>query len=192
VSGDFCVNPAVLEIKKGEAMKVNHSVLKKSFLTGLILALLLIVCIAPVAASAPKYEAHTFPQVAVQQEATSTSQTPFAELAFGGIGIVGFVTGTVAWVKKLGVKGTWLTVSSLVIGLIFGVAYKYYLTPLTTYQLWFGAVLYGLFLGFVACGIYDSYGNNVTDTTVNNTTIMPSADQAAAAKEVAKIINNAS
>ena len=149
-------------------MKVNHSVLKKSFLTGLILCLLMIAFVAPVAASAPKTNvAQTSPQVVIQKDA-ATDETPFAELAFGGLGIVFFVTGTVTWIKKLGVKGTWLTVSSLLTGLVFGVAYKYYLTPLTTYQLWFGAVLYGVFLGFVACGIYDSYGNKI-DSTVNNT-----------------------
>lgn len=73
--------------------------------------------------------------------------------------IIVIVTGLVSLIKGAGVKGVWLTVSSLLLGALWGIAYKYALAPLTTFSGWFWAIGFGVILGLIACGVYDAYGN---------------------------------
>ena len=147
-------------------MKSTKSNFRKFFVTVLVLTLLLITFVAPVAAKSPGQapNVQASGQVIRASDAAENAPLPFKDMAVGGVPIVLFVTGMVSWIKKLGVKDKWLTVSSLFIGLLFGIAYQYYLTPLITYQLWFVAVLYGLFLGYIACNVYDAYGNGSTSS----------------------------
>jgi len=77
-------------------------------------------------------------------------------LFWGGIPIVLLIQGLVSFLKtKLGVKGEWLTVSSLLIGTLFG-----FLSRLesagepTTWQGWLAMGGYGLVCGLVASGSY--------------------------------------
>jgi len=170
-------------------MKFNSNT-RKVFVTILVLTLLLITFVAPVAAKSPGQAPNVQTSAQVTQAETikaqviadvqSASEMPVKDLALGGIYILGIVTGLVAWFKKIGVKGNWLTVAAMAIGLILGIGYQYYLVPLTTYTLWFFAALYGLSLGMAASGIYDAYGNGSTsNTTIANTIsgVLSSEDQ---------------
>ncbi len=79
-----------------------------------------------------------------------------------GIPLLLIVVGLVEYIKKAGATGTKLLVWSMVIGLLLGVGFM--LTqerppvgdwwPIFTY--WFGNVAYGLGLGIVASGLYDT------------------------------------
>ena len=73
-----------------------------------------------------------------------------------GVPLVLVVIGLVEWVKQMGVAGRWLQVVSLVIGLALGLAYQYSVQPPVDFAGWFGAAIYGLGLGLVACGIFDA------------------------------------
>ena len=72
-----------------------------------------------------------------------------------GIPLVIVVLGLVEFTKKMGAASRLLTIISLLIGLGLGIAYQLSLAPLVTYAAWFGAVIYGLALGLVACGLYN-------------------------------------
>ena len=74
----------------------------------------------------------------------------------GGVPLILVVIGLVEWFKRLGIPGKALPFISMGIGLVFGVAYQYMLTPLVGFGAWFGAIVYGLGLGLVASGIYDA------------------------------------
>lgn len=79
-----------------------------------------------------------------------------------GIPLIFVIIGLVEWSKKLGLKGSWLLVVSMLIGVVFGAAY------LITQQrppdgvdwwLWFqyvfSTIVYGCALGLMASGLYD-------------------------------------
>lgn len=97
---------------------------------------------------------------------TSTTQAdplPIIEMILASGSIIWIVTGTVTYIKKLGVKGSWLTVSSMAIGIIFGGAYRYYVSPFQTFSDWFVAVIFGIALGLIASGVYDAYGKKTPE-----------------------------
>lgn len=81
----------------------------------------------------------------------------FASAAVAGVPIVFLTFGLVAWVKQLGLSGKWLTVASMLIGLILGGGYQVFVNGLpVNYAGWFVIVIYGLGLGVVASGVYKS------------------------------------
>lgn len=81
----------------------------------------------------------------------------FATVSVLGIPLIFVVQGLVEYVKKLGLEGKVLLGVSLALGLVLGAGYQ--LAALgfpTEFAGWFGVGLYGLGLGVVASGVYDS------------------------------------
>lgn len=74
-----------------------------------------------------------------------------------GVPLIFVVMGLVEYVKKLGLTGNAVTVASMVIGLLFGVGYMFANTGVPAdFGGWFGYGVYGIGLGLVASGIYDT------------------------------------
>lgn len=78
----------------------------------------------------------------------------FTTLLVGGIPLVLVVFALVEFVKSFGLKGNWLTIASLLIGLILGMAYQIAQAMPATFSAWFVAVIFGLTLGLIASGFY--------------------------------------
>ena len=93
----------------------------------------------------------------------------FTTLLIDGIPLVIVVFGIVEFMKTMGLQGKGLTVASLLLGLLFGIAYRLTLPALALsgtvpadfaglswgFRDWFSAVVFGLALGLVASGLYD-------------------------------------
>ncbi|MEA4811170.1 MAG: hypothetical protein VB108_01215 [Anaerolineaceae bacterium] len=79
----------------------------------------------------------------------------FSQLV-NGIPLAFVVMGLVEWIKALGVSGRLLTILSLVIGLVLGIAYQLSIAMPSDFAGWFGAVVFGLALGLTACKVYDA------------------------------------
>jgi len=76
-------------------------------------------------------------------------------LLVGGIPLVAVVFGLVEFVKSFGVRGHWLTITSMLLGLAFGVSYQIANAGLPAgFAGWFGVAVFGLVLGLVASGYY--------------------------------------
>lgn len=75
--------------------------------------------------------------------------------AVNGIPLIAVVLGLVEVVKRLGVKDRAAVAVSLGIGVLLGIGYSASLQPITTYSALFAAIIYGLALGIVACGVWD-------------------------------------
>lgn len=73
-----------------------------------------------------------------------------------GIPLVLVVMGLVELTKSLGAEGRMLTAISFGIGLGLGVLYQVSLGMPSGFSGWFGAVVFGLALGLVACKVYDA------------------------------------
>ena len=79
----------------------------------------------------------------------------FSTLLVAGIPLVIVVFGLVEVIKSLGLKGPLLTILSLLIGLILGMAYQIAQAGLPPdFAAWFAVVIFGLTLGLVASGFY--------------------------------------
>jgi hypothetical protein len=77
-------------------------------------------------------------------------------LLVGSIPIMIVIFGLVEFSKSLGASGKFLTVESLLIGLLFGLGFHIYSTGVpASFSTWFEAVIFGLALGLVASGFYD-------------------------------------
>ena len=78
------------------------------------------------------------------------------DLLVNGIPLVTIIMGLVEFSKKLGVSGKNLTVLSMALGIIIGMAYRIAQsgTP-TDFSGWFNTVIFGLVLGLTASGVYD-------------------------------------
>jgi len=73
-----------------------------------------------------------------------------------GMPLMFVVIGMVTWMRKMGVRGRWLLVSSLVWGVVIGVGYQLaQLGVHLSYGIWFAVVVYGLGLGLLASLFYD-------------------------------------
>ena len=78
------------------------------------------------------------------------------QLLVGGVPLLIVIFGLVEFSKSLGLKGNLLTCFSLLLGLLFGFAYKIAETGLpTTFAGWFVMVVFGLALGLITSGFYD-------------------------------------
>jgi len=79
----------------------------------------------------------------------------FSTLLVGGISLVVVVFGLVEMVKSLGLRGNWLTVVSLLIGLALGMAYQIAKAGIPVdFAGWFSVTIFGIALGLVASGFY--------------------------------------
>jgi hypothetical protein len=78
----------------------------------------------------------------------------FSTLLVGGIPLVAVVFGLVEFSKSLGLKGKMLTVVSLLLGLLFGLAFRLTISVPADFAGWFAAVVFGLALGLIASGFY--------------------------------------
>ena len=77
-------------------------------------------------------------------------------LLIGGIPIVLIVFGLVEFAKVFGLKGKWLTLTSMLLGLVFGFLYKLAIEPIpTTFGGWVAIVVLGLAIGLTTSGVYD-------------------------------------
>jgi hypothetical protein len=74
-----------------------------------------------------------------------------------GIPIIFIVVALVGAIKEFGLQGRYLTLTSLGLGLLFGIGYQVSVTPdsLASYSFWFGSIIYGLALGYTASKFYD-------------------------------------
>lgn len=71
-----------------------------------------------------------------------------------GINFLVLVFGLVEFSKKLNVRGKALTVLSMMLGTVAGVAYQL-AQMYPEFGKWFGVVVFGLAVGLAASGIYD-------------------------------------
>jgi hypothetical protein len=79
-----------------------------------------------------------------------------SSLLVAGIPLVVVIFGLVEFSKKLGLKGNWLTIFSMCLGVAFGVAYKIAESGVPgSFAAWFAVVVFGLALGLTASGLYD-------------------------------------
>jgi len=81
--------------------------------------------------------------------------------------VVLVVLGLVTWLGKLGLQGIAQLISSMILGILFGAGFMIAVLGVpTAFAGWFSLLIYGLMLGLVASGIYDTgkklvikYGN---------------------------------
>lgn len=80
----------------------------------------------------------------------------FANDSLNGVPIILVVMGLTTLLQEIGVQGMWQRISSLVIGLLFGGAYQYAVSPPSDFAGWLGLVVYGLAMGLTATGLYET------------------------------------
>ena len=74
-----------------------------------------------------------------------------------GIPLIFVVLGLVTFLGKMGLKGRWKLLGSLLVGSTLGCAYQYATAGMPLdFAAYFSMVIYGLALGLVASGIYDT------------------------------------
>ena len=77
-------------------------------------------------------------------------------LLVGGLPLSAVVFGLVEFIKSFGLRGHWLTIISMLLGLAFGVSYQIANAGLPAgFAGWFGVAVFGIMLGLVASGLYD-------------------------------------
>jgi hypothetical protein len=82
--------------------------------------------------------------------------TDLTQLLVGGIPLLIVIFGLVEFIKSFGLKGNWLTACSMLLGLVFGSAYKIANDGIPTgFAGWFILVVFGLALGLITSGFYD-------------------------------------
>jgi len=79
----------------------------------------------------------------------------FSILLIGGVPLIAVIFGLVEFIKVFGLKGKWLTVVSLLLGLALGIAYQLSLGLPVDYAGWLAVVFFGLALGLTTSGLYD-------------------------------------
>jgi hypothetical protein len=71
--------------------------------------------------------------------------------------VVLVVLGLVTFLSKLGVKGIYQLISSMLLGIVFGAGFMIAVLGLpNTFAGWFSLLIYGLMLGLVASVIYET------------------------------------
>ena len=77
-------------------------------------------------------------------------------LLVGGLPLSAVVFGLVEFIKSFGLRGHWLTITSMLLGLAFGVSYQIANAGLPAgFAGWFAVAVFGIMLGPVASGLYD-------------------------------------
>jgi len=84
--------------------------------------------------------------------------------------ILPLVLGLVTYFGRLGVKGRWQLVTSLLSGLVFGGATMYFQTAPMSAAEWFGIGVVGLMTGLIATGVYDTGKEIVSKVSVKTIT----------------------
>jgi hypothetical protein len=79
----------------------------------------------------------------------------FSSLLIGGIPLIAVIFGLIEFLKVFGLKDRVLTICSLLLGLILGVAYKLTLGLPIDYAGWMAVIFFGLAIGLTTSGIYD-------------------------------------
>ena len=69
--------------------------------------------------------------------------------------VLPIIMALVTYWGKLGLKGNWQLLSSLLTGLVIGGATMYFVSPPEVAADWFGLVLFGLMMGLAASGVYE-------------------------------------
>lgn len=78
------------------------------------------------------------------------------QLLVGGTPLLLVIFGLIEFIKSLGLKGRWLTITSLLLGIAFGVAYRFSLNGIPVgFAAWFVVIIFGLALGLITSGFYD-------------------------------------
>ena len=91
--------------------------------------------------------------------------TDFTSLLVAGVPLVAVIFGLVEFLKKFGVQGNWLTLASLLIGLVLGFCYKVSEAGMPAdFAAWFSTIVFSLALGLVASGLYDFADNRTVKT----------------------------
>lgn len=81
----------------------------------------------------------------------------FANASVAGLPLIVVVIGLVTWVSKaFALQGRQSLITSMLIGLLLGGAYQISQAVPINFAGWFAVVIYGLALGLVASGIYDT------------------------------------
>ena len=82
--------------------------------------------------------------------------TEITNILVGGIPLIVVVFGIVEFSKKLGLKDNALTIFSLLLGLLFGLAFEIatYGMP-AAFAAWFEYIIFGFSIGLTASGFYD-------------------------------------
>lgn len=81
----------------------------------------------------------------------------FVDASVAGIPLIAVVMGLVTWVSQaFGLQGRWLLVVSMLIGLVLGGAFQVSQALPVDFAGWFAVVIYGLALGLIASGVYDT------------------------------------
>ena len=76
-------------------------------------------------------------------------------LLVGGLPLSAVVFGLVEFIKSFGLRGRWLTIASMLLGLAFGVSYQIANAGLPAgFAGWFSVAVFGIMLGLVASGFY--------------------------------------
>ncbi len=89
--------------------------------------------------------------------------TDLTTLLVGGVPLVAVIFGLVEFSKKFGLKDNWLTLFSLLLGLMFGMAYKIMESGMPyNFSSWFTMIVFGLALGLTASGLYDFANTRLT------------------------------
>jgi energy-coupling factor transporter transmembrane protein EcfT len=83
----------------------------------------------------------------------------FQQYLVAGVPLVFVVLGLVEFVKRLGLKGNWLIVVSMLIGAALGIGYQCTVAVPVGFNGWFSVSVFGLAVGLVASGIYDAVKN---------------------------------
>jgi len=77
-------------------------------------------------------------------------------LLVNGLPLSAVVFGLVEFIKSFGLRGHWLTITSMLLGLAFGVSYQIANAGLpASFAGWFAVAVFGIMLGLVASGLYD-------------------------------------
>jgi hypothetical protein len=84
----------------------------------------------------------------------------FSTLLVSGLPLIVVIFGLVEFSKVMGLKGRILTLTSLLLGLVFGIAYQIAQSGLpVTFAAWFAVSVFGLALGLVTSGLYKFVDN---------------------------------
>jgi hypothetical protein len=78
------------------------------------------------------------------------------EAMVNGVPLIVVIVGVVEWLKRLGISGMTLNMASMVVGIVFGVAYRHAEQPIGDFTSALSAVIYGIVLGLCASGVYDA------------------------------------